>query len=61
MSDDTPHRDPRDGNDADAPAEALEDQLTYQEAVQDDTTLPPADASDPGAGQDAPEFREPTS
>jgi hypothetical protein len=59
MGDDTFAKDPGTDQNVQAPDEALEDRLAYQEAAQDDTPLPPAEPTDPGAGEDAPEFREP--
>ena len=59
MGDDTFGKDPGTDQNAPAPDEALEERLDYQEAAQGDTSLPPAEPTDPGAGEDAPAFREP--
>lgn len=40
-------------------AEAVEDSFEYEQAVEEGTARPPSGQDDPGAGELAPEFREP--
>ena len=58
--DDEPPRRHEQADPEDTAAEAIEDTRAYESAVQDDTTLPPSDQQDPGAGDLAPPFQEPT-